>query len=119
VTTDGHDERPGARDERDGATGPDEPVEVPIDGTLDLHTFAPRDVADVVATYLDECLAAGILEVRVIHGKGVGVQRRTVESVLRRHPAVAAFRTAAAWEGSWGATVVELRPGGTDGGKGR
>ncbi|MBM4394441.1 MAG: Smr/MutS family protein [Deltaproteobacteria bacterium] len=117
MTTDGHEERPDARDDRDGATGPGDPVEVPIDGTLDLHAFAPRDVADVVATYLDECLAAGIPEVRVIHGKGVGVQRRTVEAVLRRHPAVVAFRTAAAWEGGWGATVVALRPGGTEEGR--
>lgn len=89
---------------------PPDMVEVPIDGVLDLHTFAPRDVADVVATYLDECLARGILSVRIIHGKGVGVQRRIVEGVLAKHPAVVAFRTAEAWAGGWGATIAELRP---------
>jgi DNA-nicking Smr family endonuclease len=88
-----------------------EPVEVPIDGTLDLHTFRPRDVADVVATYLDECRARGILGVRVIHGKGVGVQRRIVEGVLQRHPAVLSFRTADSGAGGWGATLIQLRPG--------
>lgn len=84
-------------------------VEVPIDGVLDLHTFAPRETADVVASYLDECVARGIATVRVIHGKGVGTQRRIVEGVLRRHPAVVSFAPAPAWVGGWGATVVELR----------
>ena len=94
---------------------PDEPdtppdvVEIPINGILDLHTFAPRDVADVVATYIDECIARGILSVRIIHGKGVGVQRRIVEGVLKQHPAVVSFRTADTWAGGWGATVVKLR----------
>jgi len=87
----------------------DQTVEVPIDGVLDLHTFAPRDVSDVVATYLDECRVRGILTVRVIHGKGIGVQRRTVEGVLRKHAGVLSFRTADAGAGGWGATVVELR----------
>lgn len=89
---------------------PPDTIELPIDGVLDLHTFAPRDVADVVATYLDECRRRGILGVRVIHGKGTGVQRRVVEGVLRRHPGVVSFRTADASAGSWGATLVELRP---------
>ncbi len=84
-------------------------IEIPIDGVLDLHTFAPRDVADVVGTYLDECQARGILSVRIIHGKGVGVQRRIVEGVLAKHPAVLGFRTAEAWAGGWGATIAELR----------
>jgi dsDNA-specific endonuclease/ATPase MutS2 len=88
---------------------PPDAVVLPIDGTLDLHTFAPRDVADVVATYLDECLARGITSVRIVHGKGIGVQRRIVEGALRRHPAVVWFGTADSWAGGWGATVVELR----------
>ena len=87
-----------------------ETVEVPIDGTLDLHTFSPREVADVVAPYLDECRARGILSVRVIHGKGIGVQRATVEKVLQAHAAVRSFRTADEGAGGWGATLVELWP---------
>jgi len=82
---------------------------IPIDGTLDLHPFRPEDAADVVADYLDACAEAGILEVRVIHGKGIGALRRTVEAALRRHPLVASFRTAGEEAGGWGATRVSLR----------
>ena len=89
---------------------PPEAVEVPIDGTLDLHTFQPRDVADAVATYLGLCRERGLLDVRLVHGKGRGVQRRIVEGVLRRHPAVTGFRTADGSGGGWGATLVTLRP---------
>ncbi|NOZ01551.1 MAG: hypothetical protein GXP54_06640 [Deltaproteobacteria bacterium] len=88
---------------------PPKAVELPIDGVLDLHAFAPRDVADVVATYLDECGKRGITAVRIIHGKGIGVQRRIVEGVLKRHPDVVSYRGAREGEGGWGATVVELR----------
>ena len=83
---------------------------LPIDGTLDLHAFAPGDAADVVADYLDAAAEAGILEVRVIHGKGTGALRRTVEAALRRHPLVASSRTAGEDAGGWGATLVRLRP---------
>ena len=85
-------------------------VALPIDGVLDLHTFHPREVAALVAEYLDECRRAGILEVRIVHGKGTGQLRRTVHAALGRHPAVAAFRPAGTGEGSWGATMVSLRP---------
>jgi DNA-nicking Smr family endonuclease len=90
---------------------------LPIDGTLDLHAFAPRDAADVVGDYLDACAEAGILEVRVIHGKGIGALRRTVEAALRRHPRVDSFRPAGEDAGGWGATLVSLRP--VDGPTGR
>jgi DNA-nicking Smr family endonuclease len=84
-------------------------LRLPIDGTLDLHAFLPRDAADVVADYLDACAEAGVLEVRVIHGKGIGALRRTVEAALARHPLVLSFRTAGEGAGGWGATWVSLR----------
>ena len=82
---------------------------IPIDDALDLHTFAPRDIPAVVEEYLWEAAERGFREVRIIHGKGIGVQRRIVAGVLARHPAVAAYRDAPAERGHWGATIVELR----------
>jgi|TARA_B110000116_G_C16741994_1_gene539008 DNA-nicking Smr family endonuclease len=64
---------------------------VPVEDTLDLHTFAPRDVASVVAEFVTEAHSQGFREVRLIHGRGVGVQRRTVHLALERHPLVAEF----------------------------
>ena len=87
-----------------------EPVELPIDGTLDLHTFHPREVKDLVPDYLSACRDRGILEVRIIHGKGSGSLRRTVEAVLRRIPEVASWRLAMSDRGGWGATVVTMKP---------
>ena len=81
----------------------------PLDGTLDLHAFRPRDAAEVVAEYLEACAGAGIREVRVVHGKGTGALRRTVESALRRHPRVASFRAAGEDGVGWGATLVTFR----------
>jgi dsDNA-specific endonuclease/ATPase MutS2 len=85
-----------------------EPVELPIDGVLDLHTFRPSDVKDLVPTYLDECRKMGILQVRIIHGKGIGALRETVHAVLRRTPGVASFGLAPGDAGGWGATIVAL-----------
>jgi dsDNA-specific endonuclease/ATPase MutS2 len=84
-----------------------DPVEFPIDGTLDLHTFNPRDVGSLVPEYLTECRRRGILLVRIIHGKGTGALRETVHSILRKLPEVEKFYLAGD-AGSWGATVVEL-----------
>lgn len=83
-----------------------EPIELPITDVLDLHSFPPREVADVVRSYLDEAFARGFLNVRIIHGRGIGVQRRTVRAVLARDPRVAAFEDAPATAGGWGATSV-------------
>lgn len=84
------------------------PIELPIDGVLDLHTFAPADVNELVADYVDECARRGIQQVRIIHGKGQGVLRRIVHSVLQRHPRVHAYVLADPSGGSWGATLVRL-----------
>ena len=87
----------------------DEPLGIPIEGVLDLHTFAPRDVESLVTEYIDACRARGIRHVRIIHGKGIGNLRRIVHAVLSRHPAVVSYRLADESAGTWGATVVELR----------
>ena len=86
----------------------DRPVEQPIDGVLDLHTFSPADVKDLVPTYLDECRKRGILHVRIIHGKGTGALRETVHAVLRRTLGVVSFGLAPSDAGGWGATTVEI-----------
>jgi dsDNA-specific endonuclease/ATPase MutS2 len=88
----------------------DSPHELPVDGTLDLHTFRPEDVKDLVPDYLAECRKKGILQVRIIHGKGIGALRETVHAMLSRMPEVASFRLAGEDAGSWGATIVALKP---------
>lgn len=84
-------------------------VELPIDGVLDLHAFAPGEAASVVRDYLEACDEKGIRDVRIIHGKGRGVLRRTVHAVLQDHPRVADYRLDSGASG-WGATLVRLRP---------
>ena len=85
----------------------DEPVPIPIEHTLDLHAFAPADVAAVVTDYIDAAHEAGLREVRLVHGRGIGVQRRTVHDVLAAHPGVEQFWDAP--ESHLGATVARLR----------
>ena len=84
------------------------PQEWPIDGTLDLHLFKPAEVGDLVPTYLEECRKRGILQVRIIHGKGTGQLRERVHVILRRMPGVESFGLAQGAMGGWGATVVQL-----------
>ena len=86
-----------------------EPIEIPIDGTLDLHTFQPREVKEIVTDYIAECRKDTILEVRIIHGKGTGSLRRTVHATLKKLPEVVSFRLADESAGSWGATLVSLK----------
>jgi DNA-nicking Smr family endonuclease len=85
----------------------EEIVEYPIDGILDLHNFAPGDVKSLVPAYLEECAKKGIKQVRIIHGKGKGILRQTVRSILKRHPLVVDYRTPQDGS-SWGATIVSL-----------
>ncbi len=87
-----------------------ESVQMPIDGTLDLHTFAPAEVKDLVPDYLEACREKGILRVRVVHGKGDGSMLKTVHAILGRMPGVESFEPADSCEGGWGATIVHLKP---------
>ena len=88
----------------------DEPVRLPIDGVLDLHAFSPKDVKDLVPEYIEECLRLGITDLRIIHGKGTGVLKGIVHSLLENNPHVASFKDAGMGGGGWGATEVRLRP---------
>jgi DNA-nicking Smr family endonuclease len=86
-----------------------EPVVLPIDGVLDLHTFSPKEVADLLGDYVDECLKMGIYDLRIIHGKGKGVLRDRVRKILAKNPLVESFSEAPLEAGGWGATLVRLR----------
>ena len=86
----------------------EEIIEIPIDGVIDLHTFSPKDAADVVGEYIHACAEKKIYEVRIIHGKGKGVLRRIVHSLLEKHPLVAGFSLDPGASG-WGATVARLK----------
>jgi DNA-nicking Smr family endonuclease len=86
-----------------------EPVQLPIDGVLDLHTFNPKQIKELVPDYLAECRERGILQVRIIHGKGIGNLRRTVHAILAKHPEVISFMLDHPEYGGWGATLVRLK----------
>ena len=88
----------------------EEPLELVIDGVLDLHTFKPREVKGLIPDYLAVCREKGILQVRIIHGKGTGALRDTVHATLRRMPEVVSFRLGGDEGGGWGATIVLLKP---------
>lgn len=96
--------------EEDGPTADGSaPVELPITDVLDLHSFRPAEVADVVREYLDAAWERGLRELRIIHGRGVGVQRQTVRTLLARDRRVTGFGDAPAEAGGWGATWVSLK----------
>ena len=96
----------------DGSPDPDEPFEIPIEDSIDLHPFPPRDVPGVVDAYLESAVAGGFREVRLIHGRGIGVQRDRVQKLLARHPLVSGFHDAPPERGGWGATIVYLKHSG-------
>ncbi len=87
-----------------------EPVEIPIEESIDLHLFLPKEIKDVVLGYLETALEKGFREVRLIHGRGGGVQRNRVQRILARHPQVERFADAPGDRGGWGATLAWLRP---------
>ena len=87
----------------------DDPVILPIEDHLDLHPFQPKEIASVVEEYLAECKEAGFSEVRLIHGKGKGVQRNIIRALLEKHANVESFHDAPLEAGSWGATIVKLK----------
>jgi len=87
----------------------EKPLKQPIDGVLDLHTFRPEEVKDLVPEYLSACRERGILDVRIIHGKGTGTLRRVVQTILEKLPYVESFQTAEETGGGWGATIVKLK----------
>lgn len=93
---------------------PGDPVDLPIDGTLDLHTFRPSEIKTLIPDYIDACRPKGIRQLRIIHGKGTGKLMRTVHAILSRHPDVADFHLADETGGGWGATEVTLRPSETE-----
>lgn len=86
-----------------------EPIQIPIDGTLDLHTFNPKELPMLLTDYLTACSEEGIFSVRIIHGKGKGIQKARVQSLLANNPLVADYRDAPAEAGGWGATLVRLK----------
>lgn len=86
----------------------DDPHHLPIDGTLDLHTFQPGDTREVLMAYIEACLEEKIYLLRIIHGKGKGVQRDIVKKILQDHPDVESFKTDTG-AGSWGATMANLK----------
>jgi len=90
----------------------DEPIRIPITDVFDLHSVPPRDVKPIVEAYLEEARKLGLTALRIIHGRGVGVQREIVRSILSKTVFVESFRDAPAEAGGWGATIVTLRANG-------
>ena len=86
-----------------------QPVKIDVEDVLDLHTFKPSDVPDLLEDYILECVKAGILSMRIIHGKGRGVQKKRVQKLLKNNPKVKSFQDAPPEAGGWGATLVNLK----------
>ena len=105
---------PAAPPEESFTIDPEQPVKILVEDSIDLHSFPPRDVPDVVDAYLEEAVEKGFTEVRLIHGRGIGVQRDRVQKLLARHRLVSGFHDAPPDSGGWGATVAYLKPGSTN-----
>lgn len=86
-----------------------DPIELPIENELDLHTFHPKDIPDLLPEYFATCKDKGIFSIRVIHGKGKGILKKRVHEILTKSPLVKSFKDAPAESGSWGATIVDLK----------
>jgi dsDNA-specific endonuclease/ATPase MutS2 len=84
-------------------------VRIPIEDWIDLHTFSPQEIPSLLEEYLSECQRKGFKEVRIIHGKGKGIQMNIVHSFLKKSPLVESFKLALPEEGSWGATIATLK----------
>lgn len=107
------EQEPEDRGERSGSGG-DETVILPLEDAIDLHAFSPAEVVAVAEEYVRAAARAGFREVRLIHGRGIGFQRKRIREMLRDHPAVKRYGDAPPERGGWGATVVTIR---TDGGR--
>jgi dsDNA-specific endonuclease/ATPase MutS2 len=88
----------------------EDPVRIPITDVFDLHSVPPRDVKPIVQEYLEEAHRAGFRVLRIVHGRGIGVQREMVRSLLAKTPFVESFGDAPLEAGGWGATIVTLSP---------
>jgi DNA-nicking Smr family endonuclease len=86
-------------------------IHIPIEDWIDLHTFSPKEIPSLLEEYLGECRRKGFKEVRIIHGKGKGVQRTIVHSLLEKNPLVESYKIAPDDQGGWGATLVYLKKG--------
>jgi DNA-nicking Smr family endonuclease len=104
-----HEKNPDLPSENEDSIDLEEPVMLEIDGILDLHTFRPKEVADLLEDYLTACVEKDILDVRIIHGKGKGVLRDRVRSILKRSSIVESYEEAPLEAGGWGATIARLR----------
>jgi len=97
-------------DDEASDAGSDDAEELPVTGELDLHAFAARDIPSLTEEYVRVCRERGLLELRLVHGRGKGVQRAVVRRVLAQLPEVASFDDAPPASGGWGATLVQLKP---------
>ena len=86
-----------------------QPVNMPIEDILDLHTFIPKDIPDLLVDYFEACIDADIYSVRIVHGKGRGILKKRVQELLKQNQMVESFRNAPPEAGGWGATLVELK----------
>ena len=86
-----------------------DPVRLPIDGILDLHTFKPREIPELIEDYIEECIKNRIYEIRIIHGKGTGFQKKRVQSILEQHQCVLSYSDAPMEAGGWGASIAVLK----------